>query len=68
MTQFTLGHIIYIPATILIGMLVGWILGGRAARAELLQKERQDDAKAARQAERAMRMAQRQGRSQAQGE
>ena len=26
------GHFIYIPATVFIGMVVGWILGSRAAR------------------------------------
>ena len=26
------GHFIYIPATLFIGMVIGWILGSRAAR------------------------------------
>jgi hypothetical protein len=26
------GHFIYIPATVFIGMVIGWILGSRAAR------------------------------------
>jgi hypothetical protein len=26
------GHFLYIPATLFIGMVVGWILGSRAAR------------------------------------
>jgi hypothetical protein len=26
------GHFIYIPATVFIGMVVGWVLGSRAAR------------------------------------
>ena len=49
------GHFIYIPATLLIGIVIGWILGSRAAtdayRAELHRRE-----------ERARRDAQRQAR------
>jgi hypothetical protein len=26
------GHFIYIPATVFIGMVIGWVLGSRAAR------------------------------------
>ena len=26
------GHFLYIPATLFIGMVIGWILGSRAAR------------------------------------
>ena len=28
----TAGHFIFIPAVLLIGIVIGWILGGRAAR------------------------------------
>jgi hypothetical protein len=28
----TAGHFIFIPATILIGIVIGWVLGSRAAR------------------------------------
>jgi len=28
----TAGHFIFIPAVLLVGMVVGWILGSRAAR------------------------------------
>lgn len=39
----TLGHFIYIPAILLVGIVIGWILGGRAARdayaAELRRRE-----------------------------
>ena len=31
-TQMGAGHFIYIPATVFIGIVVGWILGSRAAR------------------------------------
>jgi hypothetical protein len=30
--QMGAGHFIYIPATVFIGMVIGWILGSRAAR------------------------------------
>jgi hypothetical protein len=40
----TAAHFIYIPICILIGIVFGWILGGRAARdaylAELRRRER----------------------------
>ena len=39
----TAGHFIFIPAVLLIGIVIGWILGGRAARdayaAELRRRE-----------------------------
>ena len=28
----TAGHFIFIPAMILVGVVIGWVLGGRAAR------------------------------------
>lgn len=28
----TAGHLIFIPAVLLIGIVIGWILGARAAR------------------------------------
>jgi len=28
----TAGHFIFIPSVLLIGIVIGWILGGRAAR------------------------------------
>jgi hypothetical protein len=37
------GHFIFIPAVLLVGVLIGWLLGGRAARdayaAELRRRE-----------------------------
>jgi len=33
-------HFIFIPGVLLIGVTIGWILGGRAARAQLDQKRR----------------------------
>jgi len=39
----TAGHFIFIPAVLLIGVVIGWILGSRAARdayaAELRRRE-----------------------------
>ena len=31
MTEMTSAHFIYIPAILLIGVVIGWILGSRAA-------------------------------------
>jgi hypothetical protein len=40
------GHFIYIPAMLFIGIVIGWILGSRAARdafaAELRRREERD--------------------------
>ena len=42
----TAGHFIFIPAVMLVGLVVGWILGGRAARdayaAELRRREERE--------------------------
>ena len=44
MGEMNAAHFIYIPVCILIGVVFGWILGGRAARdaylAELRKRER----------------------------
>ena len=46
MAEMGAGHFLYIPATVVIGIVIGWILGSRAARdafaAEL--RRREDDA------------------------
>jgi hypothetical protein len=46
----TSGHFIFIPATILVGIVIGWVLGSRAARdayaAELRRREERQRAKA----------------------
>jgi hypothetical protein len=42
-TEMTAAHFIYIPVCILIGVVFGWILGGRAARdAYLAELKRRD--------------------------
>ena len=42
----TSGHFIFIPATILVGVVIGWVLGSRAARdayaAELRRREERE--------------------------
>jgi uncharacterized membrane-anchored protein YhcB (DUF1043 family) len=39
----TAGHFIFIPATLLVGIVIGWILGSRAAAdAMRAQQKRQD--------------------------
>jgi hypothetical protein len=41
----TSAHFIYIPVCILIGVIFGWILGGRAARDAYLAELRRREAK-----------------------
>ncbi len=47
----TAGHFIFIPAMILIGVVIGWVLGSRAARdayaAELRRREERESRKKA---------------------
>jgi len=46
----TAGHFIFIPSVLLIGIVIGWVLGSRAARdafaAELKRREERAAAKA----------------------
>jgi hypothetical protein len=48
----TAGHFIFIPAVLLVGIVIGWILGSRAARdafaVELRRREERDTARRAR--------------------
>jgi hypothetical protein len=48
----TAGHFIFIPAVLIVGMVLGWVLGSRAARdafeAELRRREERAAKKAAR--------------------
>lgn len=48
----TTAHFIYIPFVLLIGFVVGFIFGGRAARDELAARAEREKAKAARRAQR----------------
>jgi hypothetical protein len=44
------GHFIYIPAVLLIGIVIGWILGSRAARdAYAVELKRREEREARRQ-------------------
>jgi hypothetical protein len=43
----TAGHFIFIPAVLLIGIVLGWILGSRAARDAYAAELRRRDAKRA---------------------
>jgi len=49
----TAGHFIFIPSVLLAGLVVGWILGSRAARDAYAAELQRRDEKAARAAERA---------------
>lgn len=53
MGEMTAGHFIYVPATIMIGVVIGWILGSRAAAdayaADLKRREERARREAARQ-------------------
>ena len=33
-------HLIFIPGVLLVGITIGWVLGGRAARAQLDRQKR----------------------------
>jgi hypothetical protein len=45
-------HFIYIPMVLMIGIVIGFVLGGRAARDADAARRRADEAKAARRAAR----------------
>jgi hypothetical protein len=44
----TAGHFIFIPAVLLIGIVIGWILGSRAAQDALAMEKRKQDERRAR--------------------
>jgi hypothetical protein len=44
----TAGHFIFIPAVMLVGIVIGWILGSRAARDAYLAELRRREQKAQR--------------------
>lgn len=41
----TAGHFIYIPVCLLVGIVIGWILGGRAAKDAYLAELRKREAR-----------------------
>lgn len=49
----TAGHFIFIPSVLLIGVIIGWVLGSRAARDAFASELRRREEKAARTAARA---------------
>lgn len=51
------GHFIYIPAMIIVGVVIGWILGSRAARDALAVEVKKREEHEARKAARAARPA-----------
>lgn len=48
----TLAHFIYIPGVLLVGIVIGYILGGRAAEGARAEAEDKDRRRAARRARR----------------
>lgn len=48
----TLGHFLYIPGVLCLGLLIGWILGGRAAEVARADKDQSARRRAERQAAR----------------
>ena len=49
MLDMTAGHFIFIPAVLLVGVFIGWILGSRAAAdAYAAELKRRDDRSSAR--------------------
>jgi hypothetical protein len=55
MGEMGAGHFIYIPAMILLGVVIGWILGSRAARDAFAAELRKREEAAARAAAKAAR-------------
>jgi hypothetical protein len=46
--NMTAGHFLFIPAVLLIGLVLGWILGSRAAADAYAAEQRKREARAAR--------------------
>lgn len=46
--QMSAAHFIFIPAVLLIGIVVGWVLGGRAAQDAFAAEMRRREERAAR--------------------
>jgi hypothetical protein len=51
----TAGHFIFIPSVLLVGIVIGWVLGSRAARDAYASELRKREEKAARAAAKAAR-------------
>jgi hypothetical protein len=51
MEGMTAAHFIFIPAVLIVGLVIGWILGGRAARDAFAMELKRREERAARQRE-----------------
>jgi hypothetical protein len=51
----TAGHFIFIPSVLLIGVVIGWVLGSRAARDAFMSEMRRREEREARRASKAER-------------
>ncbi len=47
----TAGHFIYIPVILLLGIVIGWVLGSRAAADAMAMEQRKREERAQRKAE-----------------
>ena len=45
LSQMTAGHFFFIPAVLFIGVVIGWILGSRAAQDALASERRKRESK-----------------------
>jgi len=57
MGEMGAGHFIYIPATMVFGIVIGWLLGSRAARDAFAAELRKREDEAARKAAKAAKAA-----------
>jgi hypothetical protein len=48
MTEMSSAHLVFIPATLLVGIIIGWVLGGRAARDAYAMELKRREERAAR--------------------
>ncbi len=51
MGDMTAAHFIYIPAVLLVGIVIGWVLASRAARDQLAAERRRREERARRQSQ-----------------
>lgn len=51
LSEMSAAHLIFIPAVLLIGIVIGWVLGSRAAADAYASQQRKDAARKARRLE-----------------
>ncbi|MBI2221368.1 MAG: hypothetical protein HYU53_09190 [Acidobacteria bacterium] len=51
LSEMSAAHLIFIPAVLLVGIVIGWVLGSRAAADAYASEQRKDAARRARQKE-----------------